>query len=167
MGRVLRHSFHAPLDRHRSRGWVRTCSQRPAQRHDPVEKNGTRGLVRACSSSMQNAHQEKKSQSTLFRTTYHPQLGEKCRVTFQLTRVLIQVFSCSKLRRIDKNGRNNDIVGRPCLAHQRHVAIVQCTHGRDKTDCFRRIQGSADGSNGFHGSVQHYRGFGSDSVHRR
>ena len=69
-------------------------------------------------------------------------------VGFKGARVFLEIFIRTELQTIDENARGNRLPVFARLHHQREVAIVQVTHGRDEDHAAMVSQGVAQVGNG-------------------
>ena len=62
--------------------------------------------------------------------------GAERGITVKVSRILVEIFGGSKLGRIDKNRYDNSIGFLTCNINKREVAVMEKSHGWDKTDDF-------------------------------
>mmetsp|Transcript_13852 Transcript_13852/g.25069 ORF Transcript_13852/g.25069 Transcript_13852/m.25069 type:complete len:219 (-) Transcript_13852:122-778(-) len=78
----------------------------------------------------------------------HAHIRQELEIRFHLTRVLVQIFPFSELRRVDKDGCYNNIVLYPSLFYKRQVTLVQCPHSWNETYSGGRLKCFSHGSDG-------------------
>ena len=64
--------------------------------------------------------------------TYHTHISQKLGISFQLSGILVKIFSLAELGWIDKDGCNDDIIIVPGLLYEREMTCRGIRNVREK-----------------------------------